>query len=281
MNKASCLCGAVAWEFTGEPKAAYHCHCTACRKHHAAAFGTYYLVDEANFRWVEQGTSIRKYRSSESLERAFCSDCGSVVPEAGEKGSTDVYVPAGPHGDGPEVQAHIFTGSKAPWYDITDGLEQHEQFPDGMEQAVYDTPEPRTEDNGHLRGSCLCGAVAYEVLESFSATYHCHCSRCRKARAAAFTSNGFTSGKGIRFLRGYDNVRRYAVPEAELFAHAFCKTCGSGMPRFDEEKDFGVVPFGSLDDDPGAGPAQHIFVADKASWYDITDDLPQFEQGPQ
>jgi len=280
MSKAACLCGKIEWELTGTPKAAYHCHCSTCRKHHAAAFGTYYLMEESDFRWISQGDSIKKYQSSENLVRAFCGDCGSVVPEAGVVGDTDVYVPAGPHDDGPAIDAHIFAGSKAPWWEITDDLPQHEEFPEGEDQAVYATPDPRTEDTGHTRGSCLCGTVAFEVVESFSATYNCHCSRCRRARAAAFTSNGFTSSKGIRFLTGEDNIRKYRVAGAEMFAHAFCETCGSGLPRYDQEKDFGVVPFGSLDDDPGVKPAEHIYVADKAPWFDITDGLPQHAADP-
>jgi hypothetical protein len=37
---------------------------------------------------------------------------------------------------------------------------------------------------------------------------------------------------------------------------------------------------GSLDDDPGITPASHIFVADKAGWHEITDDLPTYEEAP-
>ena len=57
--------------------------------------------------------------------------------------------------------------------------------------------------------------------------------------------------------------------------------CGSGLPRLDEERQVAVVPFGSLDDDPGRGADDHIFVASKSSWYPITDNLPQFKGAPQ
>lgn len=35
---------------------------------------------------------------------------------------------------------------------------------------------------------------------------------------------------------------------------------------------------GSLDDDPVMHPLSHIFVASKAPWFEITDDLPQFPE---
>jgi hypothetical protein len=37
---------------------------------------------------------------------------------------------------------------------------------------------------------------------------------------------------------------------------------------------------GSFDDDPGMAPQMHIFVADRAPWIGIFDDLPQHVQGP-
>lgn len=59
-----------------------------------------------------------------------------------------------------------------------------------------------------------------------------------------------------------------------------CELCGSKMPRLDPGRGVAVIPLGCLDDDPKIAPVDHIFVADKADWYDITDELPQFEGVP-
>ena len=67
----------------------------------------------------------------------------------------------------------------------------------------------------------------------------------------------------------------YKVPEAERFTQTFCATCGAKMPRTDAARGIAIVPMGALDDDPGVRPAEHIFVADKAPWFEITDALPQ------
>jgi len=37
---------------------------------------------------------------------------------------------------------------------------------------------------------------------------------------------------------------------------------------------------GTLVDAPSIRPDKHIFVGSKASWHDITDDLPQYEAFP-
>ncbi len=56
--------------------------------------------------------------------------------------------------------------------------------------------------------------------------------------------------------------------------------CSSAMPQRDAERKIAFIPLGSLDDDPSIKPADHIFVAYKAGWHDITDDLPRFGEAP-
>ena len=121
----------------------------------------------------------------------------------------------------------------------------------------------------------------FEITEPFKFVHNCHCSRCRRARSAAFTTNGFTSADGVTFISGEEKIKLYKVPDAKFFTHAFCETCGSGMPRKDSERGIVVIPFGALDDDPGTGADDHIFIDSKAVWYEIADDLPQFKQYPK
>src|SRR5206468_4227360 len=127
-----------------------------------------------------------------------------------------------------------------------------------------------------LRGSGLCGGVAYEIGGPVAGPIaNCHCSRCRKARAAAHASNLFVQLPDFRWLRGEELVVSYKVPEAERFTQAFCRTCGAKVPHLNAARGRVVVPAGSLDDDPGAREELHIFVGSKAPWYEIADDLPQ------
>lgn len=132
----------------------------------------------------------------------------------------------------------------------------------------------------NVKGSCLCGAIEFEMTGTPWGATHCHCSRCRKARGTAHATNVLVALDGVRYLRGEELLSKYRVPEAKYFAHWFCRVCGSSMPRFDEGRGFCVVPMGSFDDDPGVRPGRHIHVASKAAWDTIADDLPQFEAGP-
>ena len=279
MNQGSCLCGTVRWSFEGALERMVHCHCRMCRKAHGAPFATYTAVSRARFRFDGGEEAATTYESSPGFPRAFCSRCGSVTPYP--VGDDAMAIPAGSLDGDPQIRpfCHIYVKWKAPWHAITDSLPRHDIMPDRGAPRVART-DPPPSDDGMLRGSCLCGSAAYEVTGGFTRVHNCHCSRCRKARGAAHGTNGFTAIGNVRYTRGGDTVRTWRLPEARYFSHVFCPACGSGLPRHDPERGVAIVPLGSLDDDPGRGADNHIFVASKAPWYEITDDLPRFDEYP-
>ncbi len=253
-----------------------------CRKAHAAPFASYTVAPAECFEWLSGEEHVARYESSPDSERAFCRICGSVTPYSFGEGLMGIA--AGVVDAGAmelEVSAHIFVAGKASWHFIGDDLPRYDTWPPGEEGPVIERAgEPASSRGGAVPGSCLCGAVTFEVKPIWKAVHNCHCSRCRKARAAAFTTNGFTAVENLTFIRGEDGIESYKLPEARYFRHNFCRTCGSGMPRRDPERGFAVVPFGALDGDPGRGADDHIFVADAAPWYTIADGLPRYEQAP-
>jgi len=130
-----------------------------------------------------------------------------------------------------------------------------------------------------IRGSCLCGAVRYEITTPFEGMHHCHCSRCRKAHGAAFSTFAQTKEAGLRMAAGADKVRDFQSSEHVL--RSFCVDCGSNLFfRFEPLAEAVWVAVGTLDDDPGMRPEAHIFAASIAPWHEITDDLPRFEEYP-
>ncbi len=126
-----------------------------------------------------------------------------------------------------------------------------------------------------IAGSCLCGAIGYEMLQQPQWAHYCHCQRCRKSGGSAFAANIFVPLDAFRYTRGEDNLASYKPPDAERFTHVFCQVCGSSLPFLNVARGLAVVPMGSLDDDPDHPPDAHIFVASKAAWFAITDSLPQ------
>jgi hypothetical protein len=57
-----------------------------------------------------------------------------------------------------------------------------------------------------------------------------------------------------------------------------CASCGSLLFSVVRDGAYVHVAMGSLADAPSIRPTKHIFVGSKAPWFEITDDLPQFEE---
>lgn len=125
-----------------------------------------------------------------------------------------------------------------------------------------------------IRGSCLCGAVRFELRGPLGRASHCHCSMCRKAHGAAFGTYARIARSDFALLAGEESIRSYrSSPKA---TRTFCASCGSTLQWLaDDRLDAIDVALGTLDDDPGIRPALHIFVGSKAPWYVIADALPQ------
>jgi hypothetical protein len=135
--RGSCLCGGVKFEITGPLRQPLNCHCSNCRKQHGAAFRSRVRVLAADFRWIQGEELVRYYQSSPDFHRGFCSNCGSpIVNRPGPNARNapvqpELGVPLGILDDDPAVRpaCHVFVGSKAPWFEITDDLPQHEEYP--------------------------------------------------------------------------------------------------------------------------------------------------------
>jgi len=162
-----------------------------------------------------------------------------------------------------------------PWYEITDSMPRFDAYPPGIDAPVV-PDRAREAVAAPIHGSCQCGAVAFEATGDVIICRNCHCMRCRKARSAAHASNLAVPIDGFCFTRGEDRLGSYKVPDARFFTQVFCRRCGSPMPRVDTGRGFVVITMGALDGDPGVRPRNHIFVASKAPWFEITDALPQY-----
>ena len=281
MHAGSCLCGTVRYEIDGPFGMMANCHCSMCRKHHGAMFSTFVAAPDIGFRWISGQDNIETYPSSEHGRRPFCRTCGSVTPML-LPGMGLVFVPAGNLREDPGLkpEMHMFTGSRAPWYAITDALPQHEGYPPqfgGGMGVERQPPQPKT---GVTQGSCLCSAIAWELAGAAERMQNCHCSRCRLARSAAHATNAFYRKEQLSWVRGEGEVQSYSLPDAKYYGQDFCRHCGSPVPRVVAATGRVVVPCGSFDSDPGMKPIGNIFATSKAPWFEITDGLPQWEAYP-
>lgn len=128
-----------------------------------------------------------------------------------------------------------------------------------------------------LHGECLCGACRYEVPDEFEYAMNCHCSQCRRATGSAFKPFGGIKIDLVRIVAGDGDMIRHGDESAY---DVICRKCGSLLFSSVREHQYAHVTYGTLMQAPTLLPAVHIFVASKAQWYEIRDDLPQFDEFP-
>ena len=128
-----------------------------------------------------------------------------------------------------------------------------------------------------ISGACLCGGVRYQISEPLSDAGNCHCSMCRRFSGAAFSSSARVKPEAFRWLSGERLIARY--PSSPDVCRLFCRVCGSSLGVMEDEQ-VRFIFLGTVSGDPGVRPAEHIFVAAKAPWYQITDDLSQYQGWP-
>ncbi len=132
-------------------------------------------------------------------------------------------------------------------------------------------------ENRMLVGKCECGSVRYRVADAFLYAANCHCSNCRAATGSAFKAFAGIEREKLEVTDGPDRLLVFGEEDSN---HTRCGACGSLLFSVVRDGTFVHVALGSLVDAPGIQPTKHIFVGSKAPWFEITDDLPQFEEYP-
>ena len=126
-----------------------------------------------------------------------------------------------------------------------------------------------------LTGTCECGAVRYTVADEFLYASNCHCSNCRASTGSAFKPFAGIERDRLELTAGADRLLVFGEDDLN---HTRCCVCGSLLYSVVRDGAYVHVALGSLVDEPSLRPTKHIFVGSKAPWFEITDDLPQFDE---
>ena len=124
-----CLCGAVRYEVDDQFSYALNCHCSNCRRTTGGAFKPFAGIERGKLTVVAGADQLLIY-GAELAHDAHCARCGSLLYSL-VRDAQFVHVTLGTLVDSPSIRpsAHIFVGSKAPWYTITDDLPQYDELP--------------------------------------------------------------------------------------------------------------------------------------------------------
>ncbi|MBA3717753.1 MAG: GFA family protein [Actinobacteria bacterium] len=123
-----CECGAVRYKVADEFLYAANCHCSNCRASTGSAFKPFAGIEREKLEVTEGGDTLMIV-GEEDENHTRCAACGSLLFSVVRDGAY-VHIAMGSLVDEPGIRpgGHIFVGSKAPWFEITDDLPQNEEY---------------------------------------------------------------------------------------------------------------------------------------------------------
>jgi hypothetical protein len=126
----SCYCGAVAYRVEDAFLYAANCHCSNCRRVTGSAFKPFAGIERTKLA-VTKGADNLMVFDTPDANNTHCARCGSLLFSVVREGAY-VHVAMGTLSDPPSIRPteQIFVGSKAPWFTITDDLQQFDEFRD-------------------------------------------------------------------------------------------------------------------------------------------------------
>jgi hypothetical protein len=132
MTKGRCLCGAVEFTVATDYEYSGYCHCSGCRAASGSAFSAFAAVRKENLMVRKGLDDVRIFPRTKDNFSHFCRNCGSVLFAIVRDGEY-AHVQLGVLVDDPGIRPsfHVFVGSKAPWFEITDELPQFRGLPEG------------------------------------------------------------------------------------------------------------------------------------------------------
>jgi hypothetical protein len=126
--RGKCECGAVTYTVADAFLYAANCHCSNCRAGTGSAFKPFAGIEREKLVLTAGADNLLVW-GDDDLNHTRCATCGSLLYSVVRDGAY-VHVALGSLVDAPAIRpaGHIFVGSKAPWFEITDDLPQSEEY---------------------------------------------------------------------------------------------------------------------------------------------------------
>lgn len=125
-----------------------------------------------------------------------------------------------------------------------------------------------------IEGQCACGAIRFHASPQVVTAHHCHCDTCRSIHGTVYGSTAVVPREGFEVTSGSQHVRDFESSPGKR--RCFCALCGTHVfVDNDHAPETMTLRIGTLQADHGIRPLRHIWVQDKADWYEITDTLPR------
>jgi Uncharacterized conserved protein len=128
-----------------------------------------------------------------------------------------------------------------------------------------------------MKGSCLCGAIEYQIDSIDTPITHCHCRTCKKAHAAPFAATAGVMRERFRWSKGEEKLSSFESSPGK-FRH-FCSMCGSHLMAERIDQPHIILRVATLDEDPKRIPERHIWTSHDAPWLEY-EGIPSYQEWP-
>ena len=127
--EGGCQCGAVRYRIDGSPALAALCHCSMCRRAHAAPAVAWAMYQRSQVSFT--GEPPTTYESSPGAQRAFCPRCGTQISFTAEYIPGHIDIAVGSLDDPSRVPPtlHYWESTRLPWVHFADALPRYAEFP--------------------------------------------------------------------------------------------------------------------------------------------------------
>ena len=123
----ACGCGSVTFTVKGPVSHVVWCHCSKCQRFHGGP-GAYASAPRGAIVF-QRRDGLAWWDASPTAQRGFCRQCGaSLFFSDSNESRLSICAGAFTPPTGLESKSHIFMGSKPDWYQVKDGLPQHQTY---------------------------------------------------------------------------------------------------------------------------------------------------------
>ncbi|WP_105902434.1 GFA family protein [Vibrio gangliei] len=131
-----------------------------------------------------------------------------------------------------------------------------------------------------IKGSCLCGAIHYDVELVEGKVFNCHCQYCRKAHGADYVTVALADASTLTIKDEQHQLKEHQTGTGGF--RAFCSTCGTRLFNYAPDKSlYFSVTLSTVDTPVNAKPVANFHIDSKASWCELNPNIPSYEGVPE